>query len=41
MDTKAIVHGVLVDGTEHVVSPGGTASTAVMEWGLQLADSQR
>jgi len=41
MDTKAIVYGVLADGTEHVVSYGGTASTAVTEWALQLADSQR
>jgi len=24
MDTKAIVHSVLVDGTEHIVSYGGT-----------------
>jgi len=41
IDTKAIVHGVLADGTEHVVSYGGTASAAVTEWALQLADSQR
>jgi len=40
-DTKAIVHSVLTDGTEPVVSYGDTGQNSGDGMGLQFADLRR